>query len=92
MTVTLLTEHYLEFLGLNGGCTVTSESTLVKMPQCWKSHVMAQLCIHISNKTHWENNGVNKMPYNEMGHVVRKSEYFCMRTTKIQTNLRIRPC
>ena len=26
------------------GCTGPSEYTLVKMPHCWKSHVMAQLC------------------------------------------------
>ena len=37
MTVNLLTEHHLEFLSLNGGCTGSSESTLVKMPHCWKS-------------------------------------------------------
>ena len=43
MTVKLLTEHHFEFLGLTGGCTGLSESTLVKMPHCWKSHVAAQL-------------------------------------------------
>ena len=43
MTVKLLTEHHLEFLGLTGGCTGLSESTLVKMPHCWISHVAAQL-------------------------------------------------
>ena len=37
MTVKLLTEHNLEFLGLKGGCTGLSESTLVEMPHCWKS-------------------------------------------------------
>ena len=41
MSVKLLTEHNLEFLSLKGGCTGSSESTLVKMPHCWKSHVMA---------------------------------------------------
>ena len=43
MSVKLLTEHHLEFLSLKGGCTGSSESTLVKMPHCWKSHVMAQI-------------------------------------------------
>ena len=38
-----VTEHHLEFLSLKGGCTGSSESTLVKMPHCWKSHVTAQL-------------------------------------------------
>ena len=32
MTVKLLTDYYLEFLSLEGGCTSSSESTLVKMP------------------------------------------------------------
>ena len=41
MTVKLLTEHHLEFLSLKGGCTCLSESTLAKMPYCWKSHVRA---------------------------------------------------
>ena len=43
LTVKLLTEHYLEFLSFRGGCTGSSESTLVKMPHCWKSHDMAQI-------------------------------------------------
>ena len=42
MSVKLLTEHHLEFLDLTGGCTGSSESRLVKMPHCWKSHVTAQ--------------------------------------------------
>ena len=43
MNVKLLTEQYLEFLSLTGGCTGSSESTLVKIPHCWKSHVTAHL-------------------------------------------------
>ena len=43
MSVKLLTEHHLEFLSIEGGCTASSESTLVKMPHRWKSHVAAQL-------------------------------------------------
>ena len=42
MIVKLLTEHHLEFLSLKGGCRGSSESTLVKMPNCWKSHTLAQ--------------------------------------------------
>ena len=37
MSVKLLSEHRLEFLSLKGGCTGSSESTLVKTPHCWKS-------------------------------------------------------
>ena len=39
MIVKLLTEHHLEFL------SIKSESTLVKMPHCWKLHVTAQMSI-----------------------------------------------
>ena len=42
MSVKLLTEHYLEFLSLKECCTGSSESTLVKIPHCWKSHVATQ--------------------------------------------------
>ena len=43
MSVKLLTEHNLRFLSLKGGYTGLSESTLVKIPHCWKSHVMVQI-------------------------------------------------
>ena len=43
MTVKLLTEQYLDFLSLKGSCTGSSETTLVKMPYCWKSHVTAHM-------------------------------------------------
>ena len=43
ISVKLLTEHNLEFLNLKGGCTGSSESTLVKIPHCWKSNVTAHL-------------------------------------------------
>ena len=45
MSVKLLTEHHLEFLCLKGGCTDSSESTLVKMPLCWKNYEAAQMVI-----------------------------------------------
>ena len=54
MIVQLLTEHHLEFLSLKAGCRGSSESTLVKMSNCWKSHAAAQMdsfrlrCISIS--------------------------------------------
>ena len=43
MSVKLLDEHHLEFLSFEGGCARSSESTLFKMPHCWKSHVVAQI-------------------------------------------------
>ena len=41
MIVRLQTEPHLEFLSVKGGYIGSSESTLVKMPHCWKSHVTA---------------------------------------------------
>ena len=41
MNVKLLTEYHLEFLSLKRGCIGWFESTLVKMPHCWKSRVTA---------------------------------------------------
>ena len=43
MTVKRLAELHLEFLSRKGGCTSSSESIHVKMPHCWKSHVVAQI-------------------------------------------------
>ena len=50
MSVKLLTEHHLEFLSLKGGSKDSSESTLVKMPQFWKSDVVAYLlsCVFVT--------------------------------------------
>ena len=50
MSVKLLTEHHLEFLSLKGSYKGPSESTLVKMPHCWKSHVTAHLNIFGGSK------------------------------------------
>ena len=43
MILKLLSEHHLELLSLKGGCRGSSESTLVKMSNCWKSHALARL-------------------------------------------------
>ena len=48
MIVKLLTERHLEFLSLKGSCTGSSESTLVKMSNCWKSRALAQYYISSS--------------------------------------------
>ena len=40
MSVKLLIEHRLEFVSLKGGCTGSSESTLVKMPHCLAAQFM----------------------------------------------------
>ena len=43
MIVKLLTEYHLELLSFKGSCTGSYESTHVKMPHCWKSHVTAHI-------------------------------------------------
>ena len=50
MSVKLLTEHNLECLSLNGGCLGSSESKLVKMPHCLKSHVTAHIFVDLQEK------------------------------------------
>ena len=45
MIVKLLTEQNVEFLSLTGGCGGSSESTLVKMSNCWKSQSTAHLAV-----------------------------------------------
>ena len=58
MIVKLLTEYHLEFLSLKGDCRGSSESTIFKMSNCWKSHAVAHMVYHflfptgfIKNKT-----------------------------------------
>ena len=46
MIVKLLTEHHFELLSLTGGCRGSSESTLVKMSNCWKSYAAAHMPIY----------------------------------------------
>ena len=45
MIAKLLTDYHLEFVRLKGGCRGPSESTLVKMSNCWKSHAAAHIQI-----------------------------------------------
>ena len=51
MTVKLLTDPHLRFLSLTGGCRGSSESTLVKMPHCWKPRVAAHLLLFFNSVT-----------------------------------------
>ena len=54
MIVKLLTEYHLEFLSLKGGCRGSSESTLVKMSNCWKSHAAAHMCFCKLKHCFWQ--------------------------------------
>ena len=44
MSFKLLTENRLEFPSLTEGYTGSSESTLVKLPHCWKSRHGSNSC------------------------------------------------
>ena len=46
MIVKLLNEHHLEFLSLTGGCTGSSESTLVKMRHIVGNHMSRLISKH----------------------------------------------
>ena len=50
----------------NRGCTDSSESTLVKMPLCWKSHVTAHMYFfaYISIRQKCK----SKQPFRELAH------------------------
>ena len=48
LTLKLLTGHDLDLLSFKWGCTGLYESTLVKMPHCWKSHARAQIQVCVS--------------------------------------------
>ena len=47
MTLELLNERRLDFLSLMRGCKGSPESTILKIPQCWKSHVVAYITLVI---------------------------------------------
>ena len=51
MIVKLLTEHHLELLNLEEDCRGSSESTLVKMSNCWKSHTAAHIYVYAFSGT-----------------------------------------
>ena len=52
MILKLLTDQNLAFLNLKGLCKGSSESSLVKMPHCWKSHVTAQTITEPRHEKH----------------------------------------
>ena len=66
MSVKLLTEHRLEFVSLKGGCTGSSESTLVKMQICVSSR-----CIRYAGYIHISKRRKNSDNYH-------KSSFSCM--------------
>ena len=47
MILKLLTENHLKFLSLKGDFRGSSESTLAKMSNCWKSHAAAHFIVKV---------------------------------------------
>ena len=78
LTVKLLTELNLEFLSLKGGLTGSSKSTHVKMPHCWKSHVVAQM-FNVANRS---------SPADVLGGI--SSEYMVHVPVNVRKNAKIR--
>ena len=72
----VLTEHLLDFLSLKGGCRGLSESILVKMSNCWKSHAAAQIIIKIL--WHTEKSGLVPLVYYYMGRPVYIESRVCV--------------
>ena len=68
MSVQLLTEHHLEFLSLKVGCTGSNESTQVKMPHCWKSHVTAHFCCILDEYLHSEATYIDAVSPEDFSH------------------------
>ena len=49
MNIKLVTKHHLEVVSLKEGRIGSLESTLVKMPHCWKSRVTAKMiCMFVA--------------------------------------------
>ena len=80
MIVKLLTEHHLEILSLNGDCTGSSDSTLVKRTHCWKSHVAAQMCVLVALfailRTETKRNKNKTWAHSDSFRKVRKRKYY----------------
>ena len=66
MSLELLTEHRLQFLSLRGGCKGSSDSTPVKMPQCWKSHVAAHMPGDILTETEFPSEPMERIEQREI--------------------------
>ena len=82
VSVKLLTEHNLKFLYLKEGCTGSSESTHVKTPHCWKSHVtvlIIQLEVHFNNLCRRNNNPCkrNNNPCKRINNSCKRSNIPC---------------
>ena len=75
MSVKLLTEHRLEFVSLKGGCTGSSESTLVKMPHC----DAAQFMIYWLRADAYDTLGIHISKKRKKSDKYHKSSFSCMR-------------
>ena len=83
MTVKLLTEHYLEFLSLSGGCTDSSVSTHVKMPHCWKSRHGSYIQMHFRLLLMMVANTMNPDQTSPNGSILSGSIIFTIKAIKV---------
>ena len=79
MSVKLLTEHRLEFVSLKGGCTGSSESTLVKMPHC----VAAQFWVRYAGYIHISKRRENSDKYHESSFSCMQCAVSCSSSLKL---------
>ena len=64
MSVKLLTEPRLEFVSLKGGCTGSSESTLVRMPHCYDILALSR-CVRYAGNFHISKKRTNSDKYHK---------------------------
>ena len=86
MSVKLLTEHRLEFVSLKGGCTGSSESTLVKMRHCWKSidDILASIrCVRYAGYSHISKKRNNSDKYHESSFSCMQCAVSCSSSLKL---------
>ena len=86
MIIKLLTEHHLEFLSLKGGCRGSSESTLVKMSHCWKSHALTHIILTLQECAEKVKNHLPDQDFKAMIYMLRKFLGFMNLTVSIALN------
>ena len=64
----------MEFLSLKGGCRGSSESTLVKMLHCWKSHATAHFSYSDYDYDDKDSKKIENFKYNDEDESSESSE------------------
>ena len=88
MIVKLLTEHHLEFLSLKGGCRGSSESTLVKMSNCRKSHAVAHMTFRSSSLPDAIAGAIHNVPTMDTQWMETTAKKAALKLEKLDTDLK----